>query len=91
VGGRCSPRAWVRIRSERIPALAAATEAAGAWVCPTLAIAHRLGRTLPGNERDASRANRGAVVRALQRAGAGLLVGSDAGIDVVDPGASLHD
>lgn len=90
VGGR-GPRAWVRTRSERIPALAAATEAAGAWVCPTLTIAHRLGRALPADERDASRANRGAMVRALHRAGAGLLVGSDAGIEVVDPGASLHD
>jgi hypothetical protein len=90
VGGR-GPRAWIRIRSERIPALAAATEAAGAWVCPTLAIARRLGRALPADEQEASRANRSAVVLALHRAGARLLVGSDAGIDVVDPGVSLHD
>jgi imidazolonepropionase-like amidohydrolase len=88
MGGR-GPRAWVRIRSERIPALAVTTERSGAWVCPTLAILHRLGRALTAEEREASRANRGAVVRALHEADVGLLLGSDAGIDVVDPGASL--
>ena len=88
VGGR-GPAAWVRIRSERIPALAATTRATGAWVCPTLAIVHRLSRALPAEERAASRSNRAAMVRALHAAGVGLLVGSDAGIDVVDPGASL--
>jgi imidazolonepropionase-like amidohydrolase len=89
-GGR-GPAAWVRIRTEEIPALAAATRAAGAWVCPTLAIFARMGRGMSAADRDALLENRRKVVRALHSGGAGLLLGSDAGIEVVDPGASLHD
>lgn len=90
VGGR-GPDAWVRIRTERIPAVVAATREAGAWVCPTLAIVRRFGEHQSPPDRDASLRNRRQVVAALHAAGVGLLVGSDAGIGVVEPGASLLD
>ncbi|HEU4464258.1 MAG TPA: amidohydrolase family protein, partial [Gemmatimonadota bacterium] len=89
-GGR-GPGGWVRIRPQEIPALAAEARDAGVWVCPTLAIFSRLARNLPPSDREASRSNRRQVVRALHEEGVGLLIGSDAGIDVVDPGASLLD
>ncbi|HUP20475.1 MAG TPA: amidohydrolase family protein [Gemmatimonadota bacterium] len=60
-----------------------------AWVCPTLAIVARMGRGLPAESREAFRANRRAVVKALHEGGVRLLVGTDSGIDVVDPGASM--
>jgi hypothetical protein len=65
-GGR-GPAAWVRIRTEEIPALAAATRAAGAWVCPTLAIFARMGRGMSAADRDALLENRRKVVRASLR------------------------
>ena len=89
-GGR-GPGGWVRIRPDGIAALATEARDAGAWVCPTLAIFSRMARNLPPAERAASRSNRRQVVRALHAEGVGLLIGSDAGIDVVDPGASLID
>jgi imidazolonepropionase-like amidohydrolase len=89
-GGR-GPAAWVRIRTEEIPELAAATRAAGSWVCPTLGIVAHMGRGMSPAERNAFLENRRKVVLALHSEGAGLLLGSDAGIDVVDPGVSLHD
>jgi imidazolonepropionase-like amidohydrolase len=89
-GGR-GPGGWVRIRPEEIPALAGEARDAGAWVCPTLAIVSRMARNLPPADREASRSNRRQVVRVLHEEGVELLVGSDAGIDVVDPGASLID
>lgn len=87
-GGR-GPAAWTRIHDDRIPAVVAATREAGAWVCPTLAIVARMGRGLPAESREAFRANRRAVVKALHEGGVRLLVGTDSGIDVVDPGASM--
>jgi imidazolonepropionase-like amidohydrolase len=90
VGGR-GPEAWIRIRAERIPALVSATRTAGTWVCPTLAIVERFGARLSPRDREASRGNRRALVAALHAGGVGLLIGSDAGIGVVEPGASLLD
>ena len=89
-GGR-GPGGWIRIRPLEIAVLAAQARDAGAWVCPTLAIFSRMAGNLPPSEREASRSNRRQVVRALHEEGVGLLIGSDAGIDVVDPGASLVD
>ena len=89
-GGR-GPGGWVRIRQVEITALAEETREADAWVCPTLAIFSRMARNLPPAEREASRSNRRQVVRVLHEEGVALLVGSDAGIGVVDPGASLID
>lgn len=82
---------WGAIRVEEIATLAAEARAANAWVCPTLAIVSRMARNLPPTQREAVRANRRQVVGVLHDEGVQLLVGSDAGIGVVDPGASLLD
>jgi imidazolonepropionase-like amidohydrolase len=62
----------------------AATVAAGAYICPTLAIQAMLN---PENVTSQHRA----VVGAMHRAGVKLLVGSDAGIDRTAAGSSIHD
>jgi len=87
--GSRGPAAWTGIHDERLPAAVAATAEAGAWVCPTLAIVSRMGRDLPTGRREAFRVNRRRVVKALHEGGVRLLVGTDSGIDVVDPGASM--
>jgi imidazolonepropionase-like amidohydrolase len=82
---------WIDAVPSRFAALATLSAEAGVWNCPTLAIYTKLSENdTPGN-RAAIRANRRAFVRELHRAGAQLLAGSDAGIDVVAPGSSLHD
>ena len=91
VTGRRGLGGWGSIRTQEIAALAAQTRAADAWVCPTLAIVSRMAGNLPPTVREAVRSNRRQVVRVLHEAGVDLLVGSDAGIGVVDPGASLID
>ena len=69
------------IDPEWLRSLSERTAAAGTWNCPTLAI----------QARNAGHDNRGRVVRALHDAGAGLLAGSDAGIDRTLPGQGLRD
>lgn len=64
-------------------ALVALTVELGAWNCPTLAI---LERANPG-----AASTRADLVRALHDAGARILVGTDSGIDVTQPGWSMHD
>ncbi|MEO8227260.1 MAG: amidohydrolase family protein [Gemmatimonadota bacterium] len=82
---------WSDADTTRFGGLIAATIAAGTWNVPTLAIYAKLAEQQPAAEHDAVVANRRAFVRALWAAGAYLLVGTDAGIDVVAPGSSLHD
>lgn len=84
-----NPAGWVAVDRARMPALAAATAAAGVGNTPTLAITGALARRNWPTEAGAIVANRRAMVAALHAAGARLLVGSDAGIGVVAPGASL--
>ncbi len=81
---------WSDADTSRFPSLVAATLASRTWNCPTLAIYARLAEQQPA-DRAAILANRRRFVLALSRAGAGLLLGTDAGIDVVAPGTSLHD
>ena len=63
--------------------LADLTVETGAWNCPTLAI---LRRADPGRE-----ALRRDLVEVLYARGAPLLVGTDSGIDVTEPGSSIHE
>jgi imidazolonepropionase-like amidohydrolase len=68
---------------DRRAALLAATLDQGVWNCPTLEVQAALGnRNLPALRR---------WVADLHEAGAGLLVGTDAGIQLTVPGASIHD
>jgi len=82
---------WVDADPSRFAALAGATARAGTWNCPTLAIYAELARQHSGADRERIIANRRRFVLELSRAGARILAGTDAGIDIVAPGASLHD
>lgn len=89
--GRGGTWGWTDADTSRYPALVAATLAAGTWNCPTLAIFVKLAEQHPAGERPGIIERRRQFVRALSRAGAHLLAGTDAGIGIVAPGASLHD
>ena len=83
--------AWADALTSRYPALAALSATSGVWNCPTLAIYVKLSEQHTAGERATIIDRRRRFVRELSRAGALLLAGSDAGIDVVAPGTSLHD
>jgi imidazolonepropionase-like amidohydrolase len=61
------------------------------WNCPTLAIFAELSKQHSAADRELIVRNRRLFVRELSRAGAHILLGTDAGIDVVAPGSSIHD
>ena len=82
---------WSDADVSRFPALAARSAQAGVWNCPTLAILAELAKQHSAAEREAIVRNRRLFVRELSRAGARILLGTDAGIDVVAPGRSIHD
>jgi len=89
--GNAGTGGWIDADPSRYPALAALTAAAGVWNCPTLAIYRELSKQSPPAQRATILEQRRRFVQELLRAGAPLLAGSDAGIDVVAPGSSLHD
>jgi imidazolonepropionase-like amidohydrolase len=89
--GRSGTWGWTDADTSRYAGLVAATVAAGTWNCPTLAIFVKLAEQHPAAERPGIIERRRQFVRALSRAGAHLLAGTDAGIGVVAPGTSLHD
>jgi len=82
---------WIDADVSRFEELARITADGGTWNCPTLAIYVKLAEQNATGERAAIIENRRRFVRELARAHAPLLVGTDAGIDVVVPGVSLHD
>lgn len=82
---------WAHADLDRLPEVVDAVVESGTWVCPTLAIQRRLQSSLPEGVRASAARNRRRVVKALHDTGGRLLVGTDSGIDVVDPGASLAD
>lgn len=83
--------AWVDVDQSRFAELARLTVASGTWNCPTMAILAQLAQQHSPNETAAIIVNRRRFVAELSRQGARVLVGTDAGIDVVSPGASIHD
>ncbi len=89
--GRMGMWSWIDANPALYSNLAQVSARAGVWNCPTLAIYSALSRQHTQAERDVIVRQRRAFVLELQRAGANLLAGSDAGIDEVEPGASLHD
>ena len=89
--GRFGTWSWVDANPALYSNLAQMSARAGVWNCPTLAIYSVLSRQHTAAERDVIVRQRRAFVLELHRAAAKLLAGSDAGIDVVEPGASLHD
>ena len=91
VGRRGGTWAWIDADTARYAALIEATRSAGAWNCPTLAIYTALARQHSAEEQVAVSRHRRLFVRRLFESGAPILAGSDAGIQVVAPGTSLHD
>src|SRR5687768_6498780 len=89
--GNTGTGGWIDADPLRYPGLAALTAGAGVWNCPTLAIYSELSKQSPPSVRATILDQRRRFVGELLRAGAPLLAGSDAGIEVVAPGSSLHD
>jgi imidazolonepropionase-like amidohydrolase len=83
--------AWADVDASRFGELVRRTVEAGTWNCPTMAIFLELSRNHTASDRSAIIANRRRFVAELQRQGARLLAGTDAGIEVVSPGSSMHD
>ncbi len=83
--------AWMDADATKFEGLAKQTTTAGTWNCPTLAIYVQLSAQHSPLQRERVILRRREFVHALFRNGAPLLIGSDAGIDVVAPGTSLHD
>jgi imidazolonepropionase-like amidohydrolase len=83
--------AWAEIDDSKFPELVRQTVEAGTWNCPTMAIFLQLAQQHPAVERATIITNRRRLVAELVRQGARLLAGTDAGIDVVSPGVSMHD
>ena len=89
--GNAGTGGWIDADPSRYPGLATLTAQAGVWNCPTLAIYSELSKQSPPSQRAMILEQRRRFVRELLHAGAPLLAGSDAGIEVVAPGTSLHD
>jgi imidazolonepropionase-like amidohydrolase len=83
--------AWVDVDPSRFGDLVRRTVEAGTWNCPTMAIFTQLSQQHSPTERASIIANRRRFVAELQRQGARLLAGTDAGIDIVGPGVAMHD
>ncbi|HEX6049943.1 MAG TPA: amidohydrolase family protein [Gemmatimonadaceae bacterium] len=90
--GRGGTFGWADADPSRFGSLIDTTVRAEVWNCPTLTIYATLARR-QHSASDANRivANRRRFVLELARAGGRLLVGTDAGIDVVPAGTSIHD
>ena len=91
VRGQGGTWAWIDADTARFASLVEATRRAGAWNCPTLAIYTALARQHSPAEQETIARHRRRFVRELFESGAPILAGSDAGIQVVAPGTSLHD
>ena len=89
--GNAGTGGWIDADPLRYPGLATLTAGAGVWNCPTLAIYRELSKQSPASVRATILEQRRRFVGELLKAGAPLLAGSDAGIEVVAPGTSLHD
>jgi imidazolonepropionase-like amidohydrolase len=83
---------WTDVDTARLAGLVSASVTAGVWNCPTMTIYAELARRQHSPaEQTAISQSRRLFVKRLSDAGALLLAGTDAGIDVVPPGTSLHD
>jgi imidazolonepropionase-like amidohydrolase len=82
---------WADADTTRFASLVADTKAAAVWNCPTLAIYAALAQQHSAAERERILRNRRRFIAMLSEVGAPLLAGTDAGIDVVGPGTSMHD
>lgn len=92
LGGSQGFRAWTSIDKTKIPALAEMTSEKETWNCPTLVVLDALTiNNLGENSSEVPEQNRFKLVKAFYDQGAKLLIGTDAGVQLVDPGVSLHN
>lgn len=91
LGGTRGFHAWTDINVSLLPELAIETVQAGTWNCPTLVVLDHLSGRMSESLRSRAEKNRFAFVKALFDEGAGLLLGTDAGIGFTRPGTSLHE
>lgn len=84
--------AWSNMDPARIPEVVTWTWESGTYVSPTLVVLDSISRNNSSAE-DAATAmrNRRVLVGALHDAYVPVLLGTDSGIDIVEPGTSLHD
>jgi imidazolonepropionase-like amidohydrolase len=73
---------WATLDMARLQPLIERARRAGTWICPTLAVQRR---SAPQTAIE----NRRRAVRAFHDAGARLLIGTDAGIEITAPGAGM--
>jgi len=81
---------WTSIHNDRIEKYAALIAESETWICPTLTIQANTVGHLSNSDQKMAESNRYKVVKALYDAGVKLLIGTDAGINIVAPGKSLH-
>jgi imidazolonepropionase-like amidohydrolase len=92
LGGVRGTAGWVHINAAKIPDVVTWTWEAGAYVCPTLVVVKALAQRNHGSTDAAAVAeNRRLLVGALHQGYVPLLLGTDSGIDIVEPGTSLHE
>lgn len=90
LGGRAGFDGWRAADTTRARDYAERAAARGVWNCPTMIVVSTLAQqSLSPDAQQEVLAARQAVVRALHRAGAPLLAGTDAGIGITAPGSSL--
>jgi imidazolonepropionase-like amidohydrolase len=82
---------WTDADTTRFARLIGLTKSNDVWNCPTLAIYSKLSEQHNATERSNIIRNRRIFIRQLAEAGAPLLAGTDAGIDVVPAGLTLQD
>ena len=83
---------WPQVDTAGMAALARRTSDAGVTVCPTLVVLRALAeRNLSPPAQVRERDNTRAMVRALVGAGVRIVAGTDAGVQAVGYGSSLHD
>lgn len=90
VGGR-GTQAWRGIEQSRVYDAVAQIRQAGTWVCPTLGVHRIFMQRFSATEQEAIVDNQRFVLRELAMMNVGLLVGTDSGIDLTEPGRSIHE
>lgn len=90
VGGR-GTRAWRGIERSRVYDAVAQIRQAGTWVCPTLGVHRLFMQRFSATGQQAIVDNQRFVLRELAMMNVGLLVGTDSGIDLTEPGRSIHE
>lgn len=92
LGGVRGHQAWIDINKDLIPNLVNSTVESETWNCPTLVVLNELSkRNLSESERKEAETNRFIFVKALFDADAQLLIGTDAGVQHIEAGSSLHE